>query len=86
MRLASRCNGPDGYANGGYAAGSLACTLAPPDGAGLQVSLRRPPPLEVDLAVRDDRLYEGKQLVTQAEPAEVAGDVPRVTVEQAQQA
>jgi hypothetical protein len=86
MRLAARCNGPDGSANGGYAAGSLACTLAPPDGAGLQVSLRRPPPLEVDLAVRDDGLYDGQHLVAQAERGEVDADVPRVTVEQAQEA
>ncbi|MDP9444761.1 MAG: hypothetical protein M3P83_10640 [Actinomycetota bacterium] len=85
MRLPARFNGPDGSANGGYACGSLACALAPPDGAGLQV-VRRPPPLEVDLAVRDDGLYDGEHLIAQAQPAEVTGDVPRATVEQAQEA
>jgi hypothetical protein len=86
LKLSARFNGPDGSANGGYAAGSLACALAPPDGAGLQVVLRRPPPLEVDLAVRDDGLYDGEHLIAHAQPADVTGDVPRATVEQAQEA
>jgi hypothetical protein len=86
LRLPARFNGPDGSANGGYAAGSLACALSPPDGAGLQVVLRRPPPLEVDLAVRDDGLFDGEHLIAQAQAADVTGDVPRTTVEQAREA
>lgn len=86
MRLPARFNGPDGSANGGYASGALACALAPPDGHGLQVVLRRPPPLEVELSVRDDGLYDGEHLIAEAQPADVAGDVPAVTVEEAEQA
>ncbi len=86
MRLAARFNGPDGSANGGYAAGSLACALAPPDGAGWQIVLRRPPPLDVKLAVHEDGLYDGEQYVALAQRADVDGDVPRVSVEQAQEA
>ena len=86
IRLPARFNGPDGSANGGYASGALACELAPPDGHGLQVVLRRPPPLEVELSVRDDGLYDGEHLVAEAQRADVSGDVPRVTVEEAEQA
>ena len=86
MRLPARFNGPDGSANGGYACGSLACVLAPPDGAGLHVLLRRPPPLDVDLTVRDDGLYDGEHLIAQAQAGEVIGDVPSVTLAQAQEA
>lgn len=83
MRLPARFNGPDGSANGGYAAGALACAVAPPDGAGVQVVQRRPPPRDVELSVRDHDLYDGEHLVAEARPAEVGGEVPRVTVEQA---
>ena len=86
IRLPARFNGPDGSANGGYAAGALACAVAPPDGAGVQVTLRRPPPLDVELSVRGDELHHGEHLVAEAQPGEVAGDVPRVTLEEAEQA
>lgn len=83
MMLPGRFNGPDGSANGGYASGALACAVSPPDGAGLQVLLRRPPPLEVELSQRGSDLYHGDVLVAQAQPAHVRGDVPRVTSEEA---
>ena len=83
MRIPERFNGPDGSANGGYASGVLACAVAPPDGAGLQVSLRRPPPLDVELSVRGSELYDGDVLVAQAHPAAMTGEVPRVTPEDA---
>ena len=86
MRFAARFNGPDGSANGGYAAGAFASALAPPDGAGLQVSLRRPPPLDVELSVRGAELYDGDVLVAEAQPAAVTGEVPRVTPEVAVEA
>lgn len=86
IRLPARFNGPDGSANGGYASGALACAVAPPDGAGVQVVLRRPPPLDVELSVRGQELHDGEHLVAEAQPAEVGGEVPRVTVEEAEQA
>ncbi len=36
--------------------------------------------------MRDDGLYDGEVLIAQAQAAEVTGDVPRATVEQAQEA
>nr|MDT0657769.1 hypothetical protein [Micromonospora sp. DSM 115978] len=51
MIIDVRHNGPDGSANGGYAAGLLA-TRHPPAGSGpVEVTLRRPPPLAVPLTV-----------------------------------
>lgn len=87
MRLPSRFNGPDGSANGGYASGAVACALAPPSGAGLAVSLRRPPPLDVDLELRDGALYDGEAVVVETVPADPpTGDVPRVAVAEAEAA
>ena len=84
MRVPSRFNGPDGSANGGYASGAVACALAPPDGAGLAVSLRRPPPLEVELQLRDGALYDGDAVVAESAPAEpLTGEVPQVSVAEA---
>lgn len=86
MRIPGRFNGPDGSANGGYLAGAFACLLAPPDGAGFEVVLRRPPPLDVELDVRGYALFDGDALVAEAQPAEVLGEVPRATLEEAQDA
>lgn len=80
MRIPRRFNGPDGSANGGYASGALACALAPPHGAGMTVSLRRPPPLEVDLELRDGAVYDGDTVVGETAPAApLTGEVPQVS-------
>lgn len=88
MRLAARFNGPPGSANGGITCGRLAAYVG---AAAVEVTLRRPPPLEVDLRVDASggtaRLYDGDLLVAEAVPSTVDVDVPpAVPVEQARQA
>lgn len=72
MRLAARFNGPPSSANGGIAAGRLASYVG---AAAVEVTLRRPPPLDVDLRVDASggtaRLYDGDLLVAEAAPATV---------------
>ncbi len=85
MRLAGRFNGPPGSANGGVAAGRLAAAVG---AAAVEVTLRRPPPLDVDLRVDASggtaRLYDGDLLVAEAVPAVVEVEPgPAVSVEQA---
>jgi hypothetical protein len=69
MRIAPRFNGPPGSANGGIAAGRLAAYVGAPV---VQVTLRRPPPLGVDLRVDASagtaRLLDGELLVAEAAP------------------
>lgn len=70
--------GPAGSANGGYTCGVLASLLHGP----AEVTLRLPPPLERPLEVdwEDERrrveLRDGDALVAEAEPAEIALDLP----------
>ena len=70
MRIAARYNGPPGSANGGVAAGRLAAYVG---ASVVQVTLRRPPPLGVDLRVDASggtaRLLDGDLLVAEAVPA-----------------
>ena len=68
VRIDRRYRGPSGSANGGVAAGLLAEHV---DAPVVEVTLRRPPPLDVDLEVRDGRLLAGDVLVAQAEPGTV---------------
>lgn len=49
--LPRRFNGPARSANGGFTAGSLAERVADTEGGAVEVTLRRPPPLEVPLTV-----------------------------------
>ena len=73
ITIARRFRGPRTSANGGYAAGLLADTLAAP---AVEVTLRLPPPLETPLEVRHepDRtlLLHGEALVAEARPADPA--------------
>ncbi|WP_433060852.1 hypothetical protein [Dactylosporangium sp. CS-033363] len=66
MRIAARFNGPPGSGNGGYSAGLLATRLGL---APAEVTLRRPPPLDVDLALDGTRLLHGADLIAEAGPA-----------------
>nr|MBA3347339.1 hypothetical protein [Actinomycetota bacterium] len=74
--IARRYRGPEGSANGGYAAGLLASHLDRP----AEVTLRLPPPLERELLVeRRDAgfvLLDGDALVAEAVPAEVVLEPP----------
>ncbi len=85
MRIARHLNGPPEAGHGGYVAGSLATRLP---GAGADVWLRAPAPLETELAQRrvGDHLefWDGPQLIAEADAAEVAVDpVPFVGLEPA---
>jgi hypothetical protein len=76
VRFGRRYRGPEGSANGGYAAGTLAALFDGP----AEVTLRLPPPLERELTVerRDGGvvLLDGDALVAEAVPAEVALEAP----------
>ena len=85
MRLASRYNGPPGSAHGGVTAGRLAAYVGAP---AVRVTLRRPPPLDVDLRVDASggsaRLYDGEVLIAEAVPSRVELEVgPPVGVDEA---
>ncbi|MDQ1710735.1 MAG: hypothetical protein QOE45_185 [Frankiaceae bacterium] len=72
--VAARFNGPAGSGNGGYTCGLVAAAYALPRA---EVTLRRPPPLDTPLAVRDDGVYDGAHLVATAAEAPAADDTPR---------
>jgi hypothetical protein len=79
VSLGERFRGPPASANGGYACGAIAGLL----GGGVEVTLRRPPPLARPLRLlrADDRdntaaVYDGDELVAEARPATVALSVP----------
>ncbi len=76
VRIPSRFNGPPGSANGGYASGVLGELL----GGVAEVNLRSPPPLDVDLQVREVdgalHAFHGETLVAEVRPGVVALDLP----------
>jgi hypothetical protein len=76
MIIEARFNGPPTSANGGYTAGLLARHLG---GAGVVVTLRRPPPLGVPLTVTRSadgvHLVDGEgRLVAEAAPADLGDE------------
>lgn len=86
MRIAARFQGPDGSANGGITAGRLAAYVG---AEAVEVTLRRPPPLDTDLRVDASggtaRLLDGDALVAEAVPATLEpAPVEAVSVERAQ--
>jgi hypothetical protein len=88
MRIASRFNGPPASANGGIACGRLASYVG---AAAVEVTLRRPPPLDVDLRVDASggtaALYDGEHLVAEAAPSSVDLQLPEpVSLERAREA
>jgi hypothetical protein len=84
FRIPARFGGPDGSANGGYAAGRIAAYV---DAPAVEVTLRAPPPLERPLAVRPDgdgvRVLHGDLLVAEARPGELDVEPPRVSPDEA---
>lgn len=70
MLIAARYNGPPGSGNGGYSAGLLAGEVR---GGAVEVTLRRPPPLESELDIARDgdavRALDNGVLVAEARPA-----------------
>jgi hypothetical protein len=75
--IAQRFNGPPHSGHGGYSAG---CVAALVDGPVAEVTLRRPPPLGVELAVtRADgaaAVLDGDELVASARPVSLDVDGP----------
>lgn len=77
--IARRFNGPPGSGHGGYSAGRAAALL---DAPAVEVTLRRPPPLETPLTIARGKggvaLIDGSDVVAEARPAElsVAGPEP----------
>ena len=62
MIIPPRFNGPPDSANGGYAAGLLSEAL----GGGFEVTLKRPPPLGVDLDLVGNELKQGDVVIAEA--------------------
>jgi hypothetical protein len=84
IAIPSRFCGPPSSGHGGYVCGKVAGALDGP----ATVTLRKPPPLDTPMALEvsdgSARLLQGDVLVAEAEPGEVALDVPEpVTFEQA---
>jgi len=77
LLIGQRYAGPPGSANGGWTAGRLASWL--PGDHAVQVTLRQPPPLEVDLDVRVEdgavTLGFGGALIAEAVGADLTGHV-----------
>jgi hypothetical protein len=79
----SRFRGPRASGNGGYTCGLVAAFVGNP----ADVTLRLPPPLERPLRFDGERLWDGEELVAEAQPADVELDVPaRVPFEEAERA
>ena len=77
LTIPARFNGPPGSANGGYTCGRVAQLVGAEE---VEVSLRKPPPLERPLdVVRDGervKLRDGDTLVAEGGPTELNLDVP----------
>lgn len=73
ITLAPKFRGPDQSGNGGYTCGLLAGAVG---GDVITVTLRKPPPLEVALEVRDGSLLHGDEVVAVAAPGELSRAVP----------
>jgi hypothetical protein len=79
LRIGRRFRGPPGAANGGFASGSLAARLG--GTVDVEVSLRRPVPLERPLGVRHDGdatllLDDDGRLLAEAHPSGAEVELP----------
>ena len=85
LTISRRFNGPPHSGNGGYVSGLLAQLVLEEfgdvPGAKVEVTLRKPPPLDQPLAVRQPaeseslRLVDGSTVIAEAELVEAAGDL-----------
>jgi hypothetical protein len=77
LTIPARFNGPPGSANGGYTCGRVAQLVGAEE---VEVSLRKPPPLDQPLEVVRDgervELRDGDALVAEGQPTELLLDVP----------
>lgn len=74
MIIGARFNGPDGSGNGGYSAGVFAAAV--PGGDPVEVTLRRPPPLDLPLVVTPRPDDDGADIGTRA--GDLVAEVRRV--------
>jgi hypothetical protein len=72
MIIPARYNGPPDSANGGYAAGLVSEAL----GGGFEVTLKRPPPLGVDLDLVGNELRYGDVVIAEARRNTTVLDAP----------
>jgi hypothetical protein len=78
-----RFNGPPDSANGGYACGLLSEAL----GGGFEVTLRRPPPLGIELDLVGNELRHGDEVIAEARRNTQVLDAPEpVSLEEAEAA
>jgi hypothetical protein len=84
MIIPPRFNGPPGSANGGYACGLMSEAL----GGGFEVTLKRPPPLGVNLDLVGNELRQGDVVIAEARRAtHVDLEAPEaVSVQEAEEA
>jgi hypothetical protein len=84
MIIPPRFNGPPDSANGGYAAGLVSEAL----GGGFEVTLKRPPPVGVDLDLVGNELRQGDVVIAEARRSRIElFDAPEpVTLEEAEAA
>ena len=82
MIIPPRFNGPPDSANGGYACGLLSEAL----GGGFEVTLKRPPPLDVDLDLVGNELKHGDVVIAEARRATWLSASEPVTLEEAEAA
>ncbi|SIN18293.1 hypothetical protein [Micromonospora cremea] len=74
MRIESRYNGPSGSGNGGWSAGIFAAAAGGP--GPVEVTLRRPPPLDTALSMVDGEVRDpAGELVAEVRPAEAVDAV-----------
>ncbi|HVE74531.1 MAG TPA: hypothetical protein VNA30_05505 [Mycobacteriales bacterium] len=86
LRIDARYSGPPVSANGGVTAGLLAERIAGeiPSGSAVEVTLRRPPPLDTDLRVVGGQLLDGELLIAEAVASDLdLAPMPAVSVEDA---
>jgi hypothetical protein len=68
VRIDQRFAGPPTSANGGVTCGLLSAYV---DAPAVEVTLRRPPPLDVEMSVKNGELYDGDVLVATGLPGTV---------------
>lgn len=86
--IESRFNGPPATGNGGYSAGLFAATRPAAPGAVVEVTLRRPPPLDVPLTVHDGQVRDaaGEVVAEVREIRPFTAIVPPVPLAEAERA
>jgi len=72
VSIAARFRGPPDSGNGGYTCGCLARVVGEP----LQVTLRKPPPIEKPLVVRGGNLLDGDVVIATAERFPLQIEIP----------